>query len=256
MSTTTITTPTATLTKSAESFTHFKQSLKIEKALTAKLNVIVNRIKNNKQSAEETTNQDINVVQQTYETALRDTIENAVTRVFLTASQYVNSTLKRDMKLTQHDLTIIKTLSEEFYSRMQWRINKLILARDTRLKDVTDNFVTSVFASYVVAQTLNIATREKSRQILLTKNFYVPKTASIKNIEAQLPGAGLEPTFLPEQPAINVMFQWVTGADDKVCFEYCAPLEGLTWAVDDPNIPSPHDTHINCRSILRLLEIV
>jgi dihydrofolate reductase len=248
---TTTTTITTLQTKTADSFTHFKLSLRIEKALTAKLNVIVNRIK--KQS--ETQNQDINVVHQNYETALRDTIENAVTRVFLTASQYVNSTLKRDLKLTQHDLTIIKTLSNEYYSRMQWRINNYILQRDPTKPDITTDFITSTFASYLSAQTLNIATREKSRQILLTKNFYVPKTADMKDIEAQLPAAGLEPTFLPEQPAINVMFQWVTAEDDKVCFEYCAPLEGLTWAVDDPNIPNPHsDTHPNCRCIIVLKE--
>jgi len=76
-----------------------------------------------------------------------------------------------------------------------------------------------------------------------------------KRIAAKFPG--LAPIELPEEPiTTKTVMQWVTAMDDKVCAEYCQPLDGKQWQLDDPSIPTPpDDTHPNCRCHLQLVEI-
>jgi len=76
-----------------------------------------------------------------------------------------------------------------------------------------------------------------------------------KRIAAKFPG--LAPIQLPEEPEANkTVMQWVTAMDDKVCEEYCRPLDGKQWELDDPRMPTPPDsTHPNCRCRLELVEI-
>ena len=52
----------------------------------------------------------------------------------------------------------------------------------------------------------------------------------------------------------HVMFR--TKRDAKVDPQICAPLNGTTWAIDDPSITiPPDDTHPNCRCILFPLDL-
>ena len=76
-----------------------------------------------------------------------------------------------------------------------------------------------------------------------------------KRIAAKFPG--LTPIELPEEPATTkTVMQWVTAMDDKVCAEYCQPLDGKQWEIDDARMPTPPDsTHPNCRCQLQLVEI-
>lgn len=80
---------------------------------------------------------------------------------------------------------------------------------------------------------------------------------AIKDIEKRI--AAKFPGVLPIEaapPAERTVMQWITAMDDKVCEEYCRPLDGKQWELDDPNIPTaPDDTHPNCRCRLELVQI-
>lgn len=234
----------------ADELPHYKQALKLEKGLKAKLDVIIRRI-----MKEEVKDQ--NVIFQKYETALKDTIENSVSRAYMLGAQYVNNELKREMKFTHRDIDNMKALSSEFYSRMQWRIQNYVLQRDTNKPALSSDFISDVFAAYVIPRSLHTGTVDKTRQIALAPHSFIPKTAAIKQIERQYIPAGLEPTYLPQQPAVQIAFIWRTAMDDRVCLEYCLPLEGAMFRIDDPHIPAPDsDTHPRCRCVLELIEVI
>lgn len=56
----------------------------------------------------------------------------------------------------------------------------------------------------------------------------------------------------PTTTTITDLFIWRTEQDALVC-PICQPLEGQTWELDDPDIPTPiEDTHPNCRCRIEL----
>ncbi len=121
--------------------------------------------------------------------------------------------------------------------------------------------------------TLAKAIRSKARQInsalrdggnileVDSNNLAVVMTAAaptklphMKQIELMLP-SGLEdlPVAAPDEniPVI-IMMKWITEMDSLVC-PICLPLQGQTWELDDPDMPTPViDTHPNCRCRLEL----
>lgn len=232
--------------KIADDTWQFQEALKIENALTAKLKVIVNEIKNTQGFYHQ---DDYN-----RQTLIEDVVHNAVLRTYLIGAQYVNDYLLRDLKFTQHDLFIIKQMTADFVRRFNFRVDNYILARDENMPELSFDFIVSQYASYVVPQSLNVATKEKASQMLTSPGTYRPvvktKTAALKAIEKEIP-EGFQ--LVEQQPKIVLV--WTTARDDRVCLQYCAPLEGMAWDVGDPDIPSPdQDTHPNCRCVLQLGE--
>jgi hypothetical protein len=117
--------------------------------------------------------------------------------------------------------------------------------------------------------TLAKAVRSKARQInsalrsgaeganileVDTNNLAVVMTAAaprMKQIEQRLP-SGIEDLPAPDENVPVIIMIWRTEQDSLVC-PICAPLEGQTWELDDPEMLTPViDTHPNCRCRLEL----
>jgi SPP1 gp7 family putative phage head morphogenesis protein len=225
----------------ADETNEFKKSLKLERGLDAKMKVLVNKVKRNKEMSE-------------YDKRLmRDAIRNSVQRVYVVGADYAANFLQRDFIMTQTDIENIKALSNEFNDRMQWRIDNYVLNRPVEAKEITTNFITNTFVSYVAPRTMSVATREKTKQILSSqehtrqsKDVFQLATATAS---AEAAASSNEENLPP------VVLKWVTAEDDKVC-PICQTLDGSVFEVDDPDVPEPDsDTHPNCRCMLRLAEL-
>ena len=54
----------------------------------------------------------------------------------------------------------------------------------------------------------------------------------------------------------NLFYIWKTARDDRVCDDYCLPLEDESFSILDSYIPEPEtDTHVNCRCRLMLIYV-
>jgi SPP1 gp7 family putative phage head morphogenesis protein len=177
---------------------------------------------------------------------MKDGIRNSVQRIWVVGAQYAANFLNRDFIMTQTDINHIKTLSQEFSDRMQWRIENYVLGRPEESNQIETSFITSTFAGYVAPRSLSVAIREKVRQIQTQQQSNL--IASVGTASA---AAAEEDNQLPEP---TIVLKWVTAKDDKVC-PICSTLEGTLFRYDDPDIPEPDsDTHPWCRCMLRLAE--
>lgn len=109
--------------------------------------------------------------------------------------------------------------------------------------------------------TLAHATRSKARQIsqaVKDNNIENMLEVDSNNLAVVMTAVTGDPfvTTEPDQlPTIITVLQWETEGDALVCPDICEPLDGQTWEVDDPNIPTPViDTHPNCRCRLTLVD--
>ena len=95
---------------------------------------------------------------------------------------------------------------------------------------------------------------------ILTKS--AAKLAELKLSTEQIWSAGFQPAeYVPRKQIERRLFRerdeyshwgmWVTAKDDKVCIEYCVPLEGQLFDMLDEDSPIPgdldHESHPNCR---------
>lgn len=237
--TTMITAPLRVLTpiaKHADDTKEFKQAVKLERGLAAKMSVLVNHLKSS------------GTLSQEQSQLMKDGIRNSVQRIWVVGAQYAANFLNRDFIMTQTDINHIKTLSQEFSDRMQWRIDNYMINRSEDQNDISTDFITSTFAGYVAPRSLSVAIREKVRQIQTQQQSNL--IASVGTASA----AAAEEDDIQQSAEPTIVLKWVTAKDDKVC-PICSTLEGTLFRYDDPDIPEPDsDTHPWCRCMLRLAE--
>lgn len=115
---------------------------------------------------------------------------------------------------------------------------------------------------------INEGTRDKVIQlnnpgmpsVVVTKT--AAKLAELNLSTEDIWSGGFEPAkFVPKKQLERRLFRqrdeysqwglWTTAEDDKVCFDYCIPLQGQTFNLLDPDIPIPgdldHESHPHCR---------
>ena len=137
------------------------------------------------------------------------------------------------------------------------------------LKNNIKNLVTTT-----ATRSINDGITSKTQQLINYKDTWITRKAALKDFEFELLKSNqstlakniqhqidlaneknrretidqlIENEFTQPQ-ALSSLVVWVTAQDDKVCFQYCRPLEGETFDINDPNTPiPPDDVHPNCR---------
>lgn len=249
--------------KAIENTKASKNTRIIEDRLGLGLAAIVNKIKRDPYSY------DISLLRRKYDQRANDLIRSAVQNVYLEGINYVNRTHGTSCYLTQIDLDKIKDISYNYTEQFWVRVNKYLLQRNSVLEEklgfeprspLSSSFIVTSLATSLATRVLALATIYKAQQLkdhVIRKNFsslLSPfRSGAIKKIEQNLP-PGLQPTLIPEQPVVNVVMEWVTRMDERVCPE-CEALDGNTYEIDDSTMPvPPDDTHPNCRCRLMLVE--
>lgn len=269
-----------------------KQTLKIEKKLLIELNNIMKFFKDN--YTEEMNPYNYRNVyeqfKQDMEIQITNIIRSYVTKTYTFVTEYVADSLSVSGFLTKSDIDVIEELTNSFAERFFGRIRNTLETGVQRFyNSFSDVFVPASFnqtqegidsneeqlnvlvkniersqsylfsslAILIVNQTLNKATLLKTRKIILNdgtinKMPIFQAARGDAELEEQLQDFGLKDN--QRVTTGNFFYIWKTAIDDRVCDEYCSPLEDEVFSILDSFIPEPEtDTHLNCRCRLMLL---
>jgi hypothetical protein len=229
----------------------------IEEHLIVMLTKLVNRIRD-----EPYATTDISLLMRNYDATVNEVLRAAITQVWIEGINYVGDFRGVPAYISEQDFPLIQQQTQKFVNRFWQRVNAYISGRNSVLEQrlnfnmkspLSSTYVVTSLATSLATRVLSLSTLLKSRQLLQqSRNPYV-RTAAIKKIEKGLP-LGLEPTYNPEQPVIQVLMVWVTAQDDQVC-PICEPLDGQEFELEDSSMPvPPDDTHESCRCRLMLQE--
>jgi hypothetical protein len=222
-------------------------------------------------------------------------IRSYVTKIYTFTTEYVADSLAVSGFLTKSDIDVIEELTNSFVERFFGRIrNALETGVQKFYNSLTDVFIPASFnqnkedidnneeqlnvlvkniersqsymfsslAILIINQTLNKATLLKTRKIILndgTLNQNPVFQAAIDDLDSAEIEAMLNDIPIKKNKRIktqNFYYIWKTAQDDRVCDDYCLPLEDEVFTLLDPFIPEPEtDTHYNCRCRLMLLYV-
>ena len=191
---------------------------KLEDQLETKLVALVIQIKNDPIK-------DISLLQRKYGMIVWELIRSYSTQIYQEGVKYVNSVTKTEPLTTTSDLETVRELTQTYYDRFWFRVNKLVTGRNDVLEskndyapksELSDNFIVALLATVIATEVLAIATIVKAR-LLWSDRFTIP------------------------------ILVWVTARDERVC-PICRPLHGNQFALNDPQLPMmPDSTHPRCR---------
>ncbi len=185
------------------------------------------------------------------EYTIKHMIRDKVLQVYRLGSQYACDWFGVKHFNTASDFADIGKMSDDVYRT--W-----VYAKRPEAALIAMTSITLAKAIRSKARQINSALRDGGGNILEvdTNNLAVVMTAAaaphMKQIEQFLP-SGIEDLPQPSDQNIPViMMKWVTEMDSLVC-PICLPLQGQTWELDDPDMPTPViSTHNNCRCRLEL----
>lgn len=220
-------------------------------------------------------------------------IRSYVTKVYTFATEYVADSLNVSGFLTKSDIDMIEELTNSFVERFFGRIRKVLETGVQRfyntltdvfmpasfnrsLDDIDNNeeqlnvlvkniersqsYLFSSLAVLIINQTLNKATLLKTRKIILNDGTVnkMPVFQAAENdsaeIEEMLQDFGTKQNQRVKTG--NFFYIWKTARDDRVCDDYCLPLEDEVFSILDSFVPEPEtDTHQNCRCRLMLIYV-
>ena len=226
------------------------------------------------------------------QTEVLNIIKSYVTKTYTLATEYVADALAVSGFLTKSDIDIIEELSNNFNERFFGRIRNVLERGITKFyKSLTDVFIPAYFntnnenidnndqalnvlvsniersqsfifsslAILIVTTTINKATIIKTRKIILdigtlpnqqvSFQGVIDDNEDVDDILRDLPVNNLK-----DVKQGNIFYIWKTAEDDRVCLNYCLPLEDHVYSILDPFVPVPEDdTHYNCRCRLMLV---
>ena len=268
-----------------------KQVLKLEKKLLLELNNIMKFFKDNyTQDMNPYNFQNLYAdFKRDMEIQVTNIIRSYVTKTYTFTTEYVADSLSVSGFLTKSDIDVIEQLTEDFKERFFGRIKNVL---DTGVKKFYDSlsdifmpasfdqrgdsidkdeeqlnvlvkniersqsYIFSSLAILIINQTLNKATLLKSRKIIL--NYSTINNSIFQGADAEIEEM-LEDFPIKESDRVrtgNFFYIWKTARDDRVCDDYCLPLEDEVFSILDSFIPEPEqDTHYNCRCRLMLLYV-
>lgn len=271
-----------------------KQSLKIEKKLLIEFNNIMQFFKDNYlQDMNPYNYRNIyDQFRQDMEIQITNIIRSYVTKIYTFTTEYVADSLNVSGFLTKNDIDVIEELTKSFVERFFGRIRNVLESGVKRFYDtLTDIFIPASFnrtesnidnneedlnvlakniersksylfsslAVMIINQTLNKTTLLKTRKIILNdatlnKNPIFQADAAAEDIEDLLNEFPIKKNQRVKTG--NLFYIWKTARDDRVCDDYCLPLEDEVFSILDSSIPEPEtDTHVNCRCRLMLLYV-
>jgi len=222
-------------------------------------------------------------------------IRSYVTKIYTFTTEYVADSLAVSGFLTKSDIDMIEELTNSFVERFFGRIRNALETGVQRFYNaLTDVFIPASFnqsqenidnneeqlnvfvksiersqsyifsslAVLIVNQSLNKATLLKTRKIILNEGTVnkmpVFQAADLDNDSEEIE-AMLEDFPIKKSQRVrtgNFFYIWKTARDDRVCDDYCSPLEDETFSILDSFIPEPEeDTHQNCRCRLMLIYV-
>lgn len=191
---------------------------KLEDQLETKLVALVIQIKKDPIK-------DISLLQRKYGMRVWELIRSYSTQIYQEGVKYVNSVTKTEPLTTTSDLETVRELTQGYYDRFWFRVNKLVTGRNDVLEskndyapksELSDNFIVALLATIIATEVLAFATIIKAR-LLWSSRAGVP------------------------------ILVWVTARDERVC-PICRPLHGKQYALNDPQLEMmPDSTHPRCR---------
>jgi hypothetical protein len=272
-----------------------KQMNKIEKKLLIELNNVMKFFADN-YTAEMNPYNYRNIYEEfkrDMEIQTTNIIRSYVTKIYTFTTEYVADSLAVSGFLTKSDIDMIEELTNSFTERFFGRIRNVLETGVQRFYNaLTDVFMPASFnktlenidnneeqlnvlvkniersqsylfsslAVLIVNQTLNKATLLKSRKIILNDGTVnkMPVFQAAENdseeIEEMLQDFGTKKN--KRITSGNFFYIWKTARDDRVCDDYCLPLEDEVFSILDSFIPEPEsDTHQNCRCRLMLIYV-
>ena len=189
---------------------------------------------------------------------IKDLSQEFVDRFFQLTFKYLWRERERDFNLFANEVLSLT-------NQATFELTK----KPLKLRNNIQNLVTT-FAT----KSINTGISSKTQQLINYNDTWITRKAALKdfeldllrsnqsdlsrNIQHQIDLANeknrretidqlIENEFTQPQ-ALSSLVVWVTAQDDKVCFQYCRPLEGETFNINDSNTPiPPDDTHPNCR---------
>lgn len=195
---------------------------------------------------------------------IRILIRSLVTQTYFIGMEYVaRATNKPELVyLTDSDYRSIMTQSDEAY-RMFWRLTNKYLQvlrnKSLRTAEIIDNNVTTTDEIQNSSDESDYALLDAITNIKLIINAIVTpllafstiqKFRQISEDERQqlLLSKGIDPSLNVNSAQLqNAKFVYATEKDSAVC-KICAPLEGMTWSINDSSIVIPRvNSHPNCR---------
>lgn len=266
-----------------------KQALKLEKKLLLELNNIMKFFKDNytKDMTPYNFVNNYNDFRRDMEVQVTNIIRSYVTKVYTFTTEYVADSLSVPGFLTKSDIDTIEELTNDFKERFFGRIKKVLdtgiqkfynsltdvfmpASFDQRGSSIDENeeqlnvlvkniersesYLFSSLAILIINHTLNKTTLLKTRKIVLNDGTLDQRTIFQADfVEIEQLAFYLKYYELEEQATEPIMYYiWKTAQDDRVCEEYCLPLEDTVYLVDD-FVPEPEtDTHYNCRCRIML----
>jgi hypothetical protein len=220
-------------------------------------------------------------------------IKSYVTKTYSLATEYVADALSVSGFLTKSDIDTIEELSQNFNERFFGRIRNVLERGVTKFyKSLTDVFIPAYFntnndsidnneaalnvlatniersqsfifsslAILIITTTINKATIIKTRKIILDMATLPNQQVSMfqgaidENEDVDDILRDLPVNDLKDVKQGNIFYIWKTAEDDRVCLNYCLPLEDHVYSILDPFVPEPEqDTHYNCRCRLMLV---
>lgn len=229
------------------------------------------------------------------EVQVTNIIRSYVTKIYTFTTEYVADALAVPGYLTKSDIDVIEELTNSFVERFFGRIRNTLESGVQRFYNaLTDVFIPASFnqtqedidkndeqlnvlvkniersqsymfsslAILIINQTLNKATLLKTRKIILndgTINKNPVFQAAVDDLDSAELEEMLQDFGMKKNNRVrsgNFFYIWKTAQDDRVCDEYCLPLEDRAFSILDSFIPEPEtDTHYNCRCRLMLLYI-
>jgi hypothetical protein len=180
------------------------------------------------------------------EYTIKHLIRDKVLQVHKLGSKYASDFFGVKHFTTAKDFAEIGKIADDAYRT--WVYSK---RPDSALIALTS--ITLAHAVRSKAREINSALRDNGGNILEvdSNNLAVVMTAKMKQIELFLP-SGIEDLPQPDENLPTIIMLWKTEEDSLVC-PICDELEGQTWELDDPTMPTPvTDTHPNCRCRLEL----
>ncbi len=272
-----------------------KQMNKIEKKLLLELNNVMKFFADN-YTGEMNPYNYRNIYEQfkhDMEIQLTNIIRSYVTKVYTFTTEYVADSLAVSGFLTKSDIDVIEELTNSFVERFFGRIRNVLETGVQRFYNtLTDVFMPASFnktmenidnneeqlnvltkniersqsylfsslAVLIVNQTLNKATLLKTRKIILNDGTInkMPVFQAAENNSEEVEDI-LNEFPIKENQRVrtgNFFYIWKTSRDDRVCDDYCLPLEDEVFSILDSFIPEPEtDTHANCRCRLMLIYV-
>jgi len=206
--------------------------------------------------------------------AVRDALRAAISEIIAEAGKYltVRSTGLAYFP-SEQDILLAKDLTEEFdfyfWQGMQnefvRQISSAISTTDSR-RFTSDNPLDQLGDVFITRLTTSLATRVLSEATVRKLNQLHVGRRRTNLTDVRSAAASRRRKAKPQKESVvqlsdvdtagtlSLSVMWSTEEDERVC-PICAPLDGMVWTLDSPDLLSPvRDSHINCRCRLMAMD--